>query len=228
MIRALTLALLTALPATAQDFRGLRPGMSATALGPIGEPEAIAEENGVTLARYPLPFEQKLEIVYDSAGELLWLTAFARVDAPARAPDLGGLRVHAMTLRDVRRALGLSWGDLDTPGLAQPMPFGGGFRLFFDRPDVGSGSDAGSDMAPDAPDTYLIVLTFLDDAPSLDLLTSEVSSRAHRDTPFVSAELMSRSWFDNGAGADPFIGGPRPGPIPFPIPIDDAFPSLIP
>ncbi len=207
MIRWLAPALLAALPAAAQDFRGLRPGDPASALGAIGEPLWQDRDDGLTMSAYPLPFEQRLDVIYDADGTIVWLNSAAMVGAPA-VPDPDGLAVGEMTLADVERFLGRARASLDTPGLRSPLASGAAFELIYDLtedPDV------------------LVLLRFVEPAEAVLLGIEDADGPV-----FIAAALVLRSFFEASSDLRSFDGGPRAAPIPFPISIDEAFPSLIP
>lgn len=212
MIRALTLLVLLALPASAQDFRGLLPGMPASILGPIGEPTEISRESGWTASYYPLPFGQRLTVVYGTDGRIVWLSSYALPNAPD-APDLGGLRVGQMRLSDVERYLGQDGAALDTFGLAVLSGIGVSFRIVYDH---------------SRHEDILVVLEFLH-TPSLgrDGRLRDYALPLPRNALLISADLIDRGHFENTTEPGAFIGGPRTAPIPFPLSIDEAFPSLI-
>ncbi len=212
MLRALALCLLTALPAAAQDFRGLRPGMHASALGPIGEASTVDYVNGLTRSSYPLPYAQGLVVVYDDAGVIQRLSS-ASLPFGSGAPETGGLQINEMTLGEVMDRLGRDAPDLDTPGLVAPHTFDGRVTLVFDH-----ASD---------PD-LLVILSF--DLPVRGSLSDPQPDvpPIPEDALLTSAILSLRAHFE-GLGLDlTYLGGRRNAPIPFPLTIDEAFPSLIP
>ncbi|WP_461426209.1 hypothetical protein [Gymnodinialimonas sp.] len=63
-----------ALPASAQDFRGLLPGMATAELARLGESEAMGQlDDGTTRAVYPLPYGQRLEVIHAGPDGILAL-----------------------------------------------------------------------------------------------------------------------------------------------------------
>ncbi|MEJ6395122.1 hypothetical protein V8J82_17805 [Gymnodinialimonas sp. 2305UL16-5] len=214
MIRAIALCLLAALPAAAQDFRGLRPGMPASALGVIGEPFALEQAGNLIYASYPLPFEQRLDVTYTSDGTLVWLSTRASPDAPD-PPETGGLQTGIMGLADVANRLSdaTETDPFDRPGLIHVREGEPGFTLVYDLP-----------AEPDV----VLTLTFYHASflPPADLI--EVAQTPPDDAEFVSANLVYRPYIETAGGLGSPIDGPRTAPIPFPLTIDDAFPSLIP
>jgi hypothetical protein len=187
--------------------------MPASALGQIGEPMHLDRDEGLTLATYPLPFEQRLDVTYDEAGTIVWINTSAWPDAPL-PPQGDGLRIGRMTLGDVERYLGgRRAAAIETPGLAVPTLIGPTFSLIYDHSDD-----------PDLVIRLAFVqpgyLTWAEDDPA--------SHAPPRDATLMAATLALRSYYDPASGRIPFPDGPRTVPIPFPLPIDEAFPSLIP
>ncbi len=208
MIRLALVLLLTALPAAAQDFRGLRPGMDAAALGPLGEPMAIDHIEDATLATYPLPFEQYLEVLYEQSGTIAWLHTSAPAGAPD-APPNDGLRIGEMALDDVFQHLMEDVSPTVTPPLLSFAGDGGVVQLVYS-----DGAD---------PDV-LVILTFL---PSHDADISDRQNPAN-DPTLHSVSLTTRSFLDAPVNLVGPTDIPSGDPRPFPLPLDEAFPSLIP
>ncbi|WP_224814580.1 hypothetical protein [Hasllibacter sp. MH4015] len=213
MIRALALCLLVALPASAQDFRGLRPGMPASALGPIGEPLELLQTDEGYSAIYPLPFEQRLMVDYSPEDGVQFVATFAAPNAPD-APETGGLQLRAMTLRDVVDRLGGDAARIETPGLIFADPLAPGrLSLVYD--------------IPDQPDLVLFLDFAGERALDRDVAPGDRLD-AFADTVFVAANLTFWSQADSLRRPADFLDDARDDPILFPVPLEEAFPPLLP
>ncbi|MEX3015631.1 hypothetical protein [Gymnodinialimonas hymeniacidonis] len=213
ILRALALCLLTALPVTAQDFRGLRPGMDASVLGAIGEPLELYSSQDGTQATYPLPHGHRLLVDYSPTGTIGFVASFAGPDA-GPVPQSDGLRVGVMSLRDVLRRLGRPSEILSTRGLVYVEPLSESrFSLVFDI-----GDDAASTL----------ILDFNADPASNRHASAEDRLDELGNAVFTAASLVLREGLTELRHPDLFPDGPRTAPIPFPLSIDEAFPSLIP
>lgn len=212
MMRALAFAVLVALPASAQDFRGVWPGDPIETLGPIGEPLDILPTDTGRRATYPLPFAQRLTVDYDSAQGIRFVQTYASGDAP-EPPQTDGLQ-FGITLHRAARRMGLGRADLATPGLLYVSPFApGGFTLLYDVPD---------------DENVLLALDFVGERADILAVPARGRLAALGDADLTAAFLLLRSEADAIYPPADAADGPRAAPIPFPIPIDEAFPSLIP
>ncbi|UWQ97195.1 hypothetical protein K3728_08275 [Rhodobacteraceae bacterium M385] len=213
MIRLAALLALCALPASAQDFRGLRPGMPASALGPIGEPLEFSSSQDGTHATYPLPHGHRLSVSYSASGTINFLASFASSDAGS-APQSDGLRVQSMTLRDVLERLGEPDTILATQGLLSIEAFSDSrFSLVFD-------------IGPEASTALILDFVAHPDSDREAPVTARLDELG--DAVFTAASLVLAEELASLRHPSSFVDGPRAAPIPFPIPLSEAFPSLIP
>lgn len=132
MIRTAALLCLFALPATAQDFRGLLPGMATAELARLEEPFERHASDALTTARYPLPFERQLRVVH-GGGRILSL-GLSAIGAQMRAPLNDGLTVGESTLEETRAAAGSGGYTRERPA-TQTAEAPVDWTFFFDLPD---------------------------------------------------------------------------------------------
>lgn len=186
--------------------------MHASVLGAVGEPLELFQTDGETQAVYPLPYGQRLMVSYSDAGLIGFLSTYSSPDA-AEAPRTSGLRLEQMTLSQVLAQIGANGGDLAMPGLVHLDPLSARrFSLIYDI-----------EGAPEAA----LILDFVAE-PDSDLDAPAVQRRAElSDAQFIAASLVLRDGLSELRASDGFPGGPRAAPIPFPMALDEAFPSLI-
>lgn len=210
MIRAAFLCTIMAVSASAQDFRGLLPGMPTDALGAIGEPSERRVSEREVLAVYPLPYEQQLMVIYSLDAGIMSLATYG-TNAVDGAGSTGGLTLFSMTLKDVMDRLEQPLSALETRGLV--TGHNGYLSLTYNH-----------ESDPD----FIITLQFRgasqvqDTAPTLETLP------LWHDASFVGATMALRSYRERLDLSPTFIAGPRTDPIPFPLPLSEAFPPLIP
>lgn len=107
MIRAAVLLVLCALPANAQDFRGLLPGMPTSDLGRLGEPFDLRNDGGVTHAYYPLPYQRALHVIH-TEGMIVFLALGDFTLSQLQPPPTDGLQVGVTPLHE---AIALAGSD---------------------------------------------------------------------------------------------------------------------
>lgn len=211
MIRALICLALMALPAGAQDFRGLLPGMPTSDLARLGEPFELETENGVTFARYPLPYERMLEVLHtDGMIVLMALSVFAstRMQLPAN----NGLQVGETTLQE-----------------AVALAGSGGFayEVISSLPDLPPSSWMLSYTLAEHPDLILTLGFYGQLNPALDAAGISGASDMPQDATLISAVLIDPSIIARYSMlAELQQTSPSPDAIPFAVPLADAFPII--
>lgn len=212
MIRALALALSAAmaLPAQAQDFRGLLPGMPASELARLGEPFRIDSEGGFTAASYPLPFERTLDVLY-ADGTLIFVDLSAPTLPSLSPPANGGLQVGETRLRAAVRRAG---------------PGGFGFEALQSLPSLPPSGWQMSYVLDDHPD-LILTLTFYATVPGREAGPLAGVQDMPQDALLIGARLTNP---DIMAGYDQLndLMPPVPpdGAIPLAPPLSDAFPLI--
>ncbi|MBY4891696.1 hypothetical protein KUL25_02830 [Rhodobacteraceae bacterium N5(2021)] len=212
MIRVVALFLLCALPASAQDFRGLLPGMPTSALERIGEPLDRQTDDGFISAIYPLPFERTLGVMH-ADGEIIALTLAALPPTLLHPPPSDGFQVGVTRLSEALALAGSEGYAFETAGTWQGLPPGGGFLSYTlaDHPEV------------------ILTLAFFGHLDA-DHDANDVTSLA--DMP-PHAILMSATLFDQTSVthypmlADMQQTPPPPEATPFALPLAEAFPLTI-
>lgn len=126
------------------------------------------------------------------------LSTFAGPEAP-EAPDLGGLQFGATTFDEVHQRLGSRVSVLDLPPLLLEHRDGSGVSLVYSLPGE-----------PEA----LVVLRFAD------------AAQTDGDAVLEAVSLMLRDAVDPDSYATELPDDTAPPG--FPVPLDEAFPSLIP
>ncbi len=214
MIRAFALLAMMALPANAQDFRGLLPGMSVSDIARLGEPFDLLTEDGETYASYPLPFERVLVVVH-SEGQIMSIALMTNGANPPLLPPSDGLRVGETTLReavDMAGSEGFTFDGLGTVmGWNDDWPTG--FRLLYDLPDH--------------PDLILELVFALN--PLQDFDASEVDGFVPLP-PDATLEVVRFNHIDYIAHHPDYFGAtrtPRPDAEPFAAPLKQAFPLAL-
>ncbi len=208
ILRALALCFLTALPASAQTFQGLLPGMAASELARLGEPLAIDEGGqGLTTATYPLPFNERLRATHDGA-RILALSSWTEVLAPA--PERDGLQAFETTLADAVEAAGSEGWFYEVEGQVDNMSASSTWRMYFDVPDL--------------PEV-LLALVFFSTSPAVALEEDAAYQPLPQDADLIQAELFHRDYIRAQAGRFGDIRIDRPDAIPFALPLTEAFPA---
>ena len=214
MLRVGLLASLLVPPATAQDFYGLMPGMGVEALAVLGSPTRSYEQDDRVVTRFDLPWRQRLSVLSDAAGTIVSVSNSGGL-YPTPPPDATRLFHWNMTVQEFVDVVG-DEAQIDAPGLAMigvvPL-FTGSFEIQYDVP-----SHPG----------LLLSFSFIPEARPLgDLQVEPTQLPLPLGTRLSNVRLFDRS-IQSHLPETAFIGGHRTAPIYFPIPLGDAFPSLIP
>lgn len=134
MIRAVVFMCLLALPAQAQDFRGLLPGMNMSELARLGEP--IGAPRGDLSWLVTVDYEigaEHLTVTYDADGRILRLVAWR---TPRQHPDdFGPTTSFPVTIEDARRIAGSEGWYFALEGQHNSHRYAPMWRLYYDLPD---------------------------------------------------------------------------------------------
>lgn len=207
MIRAAALLCLLALPAAAQDFRGLMPGDPASDLARLGEPLSINDDGSIgRRSTYPLPFNQRLRVEQDGDRIL----ALASWPDPLNLPPDGrpGFQAFVTTLGDATLAAGSEGWYFELEGQATILPPSSHWRLYYDLP---------------AHPNVVLSLVFSaighTGAPNAD-----GQLRLPESALLLQAELYHRDYI--AAHPDRFGTAriARPGAAPIALPLSEVFP----
>ncbi|WP_341861203.1 hypothetical protein [Gymnodinialimonas sp. 57CJ19] len=217
MIRAaLSIACALALPVQgqAQDFRGLLPGMPASELAVLGEPFDFQSQQGTVTARYPLPYERHMTVLYENGRIQSLGLGYGGIGTTLHPPATQGLRVGVTTLREAVALAGSEGFTFDDPnGLRVIGDVPIGWFLYYelqDHPDL------------------LLELSFQDRSLATARADSDTGpTPLPRDALLVSATL----YHDEFTTRHPDVHGStpmdRPGAVPFALPLSEAFPLTV-
>lgn len=134
MIRVFVFMCLLALPAQAQDFRGLLPGMNMSELARLGEP--IGATRGDPSSLVTVDYEigaEHLSVTYDADGRILRLVAWR---TPRQRPDdFGPTTSFPVTIEDARRIAGSEGWYFALEGQHNSDRYAPMWRLYYDLPE---------------------------------------------------------------------------------------------
>ena len=216
MIRGLLLAamavcpLLCAIPALGMDFRDLRPGMPASALGTVGEPFRIEREGDITAASYPLPFERTLDVLYTD-GTILIVTLGVQPMTSMAPPASPGLQIGETRLETARAFAG-------SDGFA--------FEVFQSLPNLPPSGWALSYTLPEHPELVLQLVFFGRIDPDRDASDITGPGDAPQDAVLISATLTNPTLLAQYPDLAPLALTPPPDTTPFARPLSEAFPVI--
>lgn len=247
MIRFFAILCLTALPAAAQDFRGLLPGMNMSELARLGDPAEAprGDPNWLISVDYVIDAEH-LTVTYDADGRILRLVAWR---TPRHDPDdFGPTTSFPITIEDVRRIAGSEGWYFPLEGVHNSDRYAPVWQLNYDLPDhpdlvlglrfltvrrepsptvqpswsnnLSSNTIGGLNTSGD----YQHVIT----GDNLLILPSDAQLlRAvllHRDYFAYDPDRYAAAPRNRRPGADLVARIDRPGAAPFATPLSEAFP----
>ncbi|WP_339984249.1 hypothetical protein [Gymnodinialimonas ulvae] len=199
-----------ALPASAQDFRGLLPGMPASALAAVGEPFRIDQEGGITAASYPLPFERTLDVIY-ADGTILFVALGVLPATSMSPPASSGLQVGESSLDAARTFAGSDGFAFDVFQSLPSLP-PSGWRLSY--------------TLPDHPGLVLYLSFYGRLDPSLDASDITRPGDAPQDAVLISATLTNPTLLAQYPNLASLAQTPPPDTTPFARPLSEAFPLI--
>lgn len=208
MIRAFIVCLLAALPASAQDLRGLRPGMPISALDHIGVTPNESDRRGLQRFSLSFPDGQVVDVFADDTQTIVRLITYEIFSDADTPPASTGFVFNETEFGDVAARLGL----LDTPSEITA-------RIYHEQDDNFFHL---IHHIPDAPEV-LVVLHFDAIRPITEAATGPTA-------PFpATADLVFVELIDRALAKTLFDLVPSSGTaVPFPIPIAEAFPPRTP
>lgn len=215
MIRLALFAGALALPVQgrAQDFRGLLPGMQTADLARLGEPFDLRSEAGLTLARYPLPFERQLQVVH-GGGRILSI-GLGAFDVRIDPPESDGLTVGVSSLDEtlaVAGSEGFTFDDESPLTMMGDIPTG--WTLYFDLAEH--------------PDLLLELAFYRPGVTLMDPADAAQLTNIPRDTILAAATFYHTDFVTAHPEQFGTTRIDRPGAAPFATPLDEAFPRLRP
>lgn len=217
MIRAAILVCLMALPAQAQDFRGLLPGMPLSELGPIGEPMASrpARDGRLAMSVYPLPFEQRLEVHHEDGRILVLVTSGDAFTEGFSPPNRQGnsLRSYSTTLGQAVDIAGSEGFILEGRGQFITPTSDRFWWLTYE--------------VPGHPDVVLELRFIEANAPSNADLREDGFYALPASANLTAATLFHADYIARNADLYGTTRRNRPGAAPFTPPLSEAFAPLL-
>lgn len=210
MIRAVLLLALMALPASAQDFRGLLPGMPASDLARLGEPFDLQTQDGITFARYPLPFERTLEVLHTD-GAIVSIALGALATTRLQPPQTDGFQVGETRLRDAVTRAGSDGFAFEVVQLLPDLPPSGWILSY---------------TLAEHP-ALVLTLAFYGRLPNgADASDVTGAQDMPQDATLISATLINRSVIARYPVLAELQQTPPPDATPLALSLTDAFPLI--
>lgn len=215
MIRALLIFSCTAVPASAQDFHGLTPGMPPSALAALGESLSYSPFGGddpLTEAVYPLPYGQRLQ-VYFTPERILSLTTWGDpVELTLRdAPVTGGLQTFTTTLGDAIAMAGSEGMYFEARGQFEAYEDQRTWWLVYEVPAM--------------PD-MLLELQFMELNATDEVTVENGFAQFPLDVPLAQAALYHPEFLTTFPNTYGTTLTSRPGAAPFAAALSEAFPFI--
>ncbi|ABD54811.1 hypothetical protein Jann_1894 [Jannaschia sp. CCS1] len=205
-----------AVPAQAQDFRGVSIGDPTSSLAVLGEPtEILVSDAGLTLRQYPPRLGHFLTVGVDTTNHVRLLRSYSDPQSRSQS-DRNGLLSVTATLSDITQHISDFGADAVPVDLIVPFPEMLATGLIFDLEDN--------------PET-VVVLTFIQNTffmTDADVASELGTVDLSLDAPLLGVDLIDRLHF---AGHPEVYGRAlreRTEQIYFPLPFAEAFPHYMP
>lgn len=209
MIRAIAFLCALALPAGAQSFRGLTPGMDISVLETLGEAYGPPDEISDGLFEVYFEYGDDLLFVYYRDGHIVEMVASTSPSLGAEPPVRTAS--YPATIADAIRIAGSEGWYIEEQGQVRISSFGAHWEMYYhipDRPGVVLRMQFYRPAPAEAPVVDANGVTALDPDATLNFVALYSDARLAETFAAIGTTRVN-----------------RPGAAPFATPLSEAFPS---